>query len=144
MRTREVVTSVTFFQPEEITAQAAATIAGQDVGEAVLYVAGQFTLKVKLPLPIDRLARTPKALARLEAEYEQQLHQLPFFSTPEQIEQQRHLFLEALLEQLDNAVQNKDALPGRGSQLQIDHQPQNDLFVPEQEIVTPNEFPTDF
>lgn len=108
LRTRDVLSSVTFFTPDEHDREAAAILAAKDTGQAILHVSGKALFHVTLPLAKDRLKHAPHTLAQLETAYRAHLRALPFFHTPEAVFAERKHFVDVLLRNLREVT---DALP---------------------------------
>lgn len=103
-RTDMITTSVQFFSSEEWNLMTASAMTKFRPGECAFYVRGIGSCWGKLPLSVDRLARTPKSAARRIAAHDEILMAIPWYATPEEIVANRQQFLNALLNQLRIAV----------------------------------------
>jgi len=101
--TRNIVTSIQFFTPEEIDRDHAARIVQFATGEAYLLLGGIGAFLVQAPLATDPLSRTPKFAGRKLAEFLSAQWRRPEFVSPDQVQQERQKFLEKLLEELRSA-----------------------------------------
>lgn len=103
-RTEMITTSVQFYSSEEWNLMTASAMTRFRPGECAFYVRGIGSCLGKLPLSIDRLARTPKSAARRIAAHDEILKSIPWYATPEEIVANRSQFLNELLNQLRIAV----------------------------------------
>lgn len=92
----QVVSSVQFFTPEEHNLEQAHDVAGQEVGEARLYVSGDDVLKVQFPLAQSAYENTPKTAAKKDAAYGEILNLQPGFATAEELAIERETFTRQL------------------------------------------------
>ncbi|MCA9036164.1 MAG: type IV secretion system DNA-binding domain-containing protein [Planctomycetaceae bacterium] len=107
-RVENVVQSVTFFTSEEQCRLIAQKVVDFSPGEGLLHIGGKGTWIVQLPLPVDRLARTPRARAKAMKEAHERLMARPEFTTPEQIQHERCQTLSALIREVRNILRHSD------------------------------------
>jgi hypothetical protein len=100
----QAVTGIQFFSPEEWNLTVASQLTRLGVGECGFYVRGLGLCYGRLPLSVDRLAKTPKTASRRIAADDARLLGLSWFMSPEDIEQQRRKFFQSLLRELRQAV----------------------------------------
>lgn len=115
IKTRLIASSVQFFTTEEQTSMQAAEMADLPTGTCVLYVSGRGACRVRLPLPVEPLRRTPKYAARKVAEIVEGSARRPEFGTPAEITEQRARFTARLVEYLDGLSEPAPAGVGESS-----------------------------
>jgi hypothetical protein len=98
--TKDIITSVQFFTPEEIDRDHAGAIVQFGTGEAYLLIGGLGTFLGQAPLAVDVLARTPQYAARRLTEFFAEQWQRPEFVAPAAVVAQRQAFLAQLLTEL--------------------------------------------
>lgn len=98
------VTGVQFFSPEEWNLTVASELMRLGIGECAFYVRGLGLCYGRLPLSVDRLAKTPQTALRRIASDDRRLSELSWFMSPEAIDRQRRLFFQSLLRELRRAV----------------------------------------
>ncbi|MCA9047385.1 MAG: hypothetical protein KDA89_01570, partial [Planctomycetaceae bacterium] len=121
-RVKDVVQSVTFYTAEEQTRLIAQQMVNFSPGEGLLHIGGKGTWIVQLPLPVDRLARTPKARAKALKEAHLRLMSRPEFTTPEQIQIERQQTLSALIRELRILLRDPDFRENRQRRLNLHSQ----------------------
>lgn len=94
------VTGVQFFSPEEWNLTVASELTRLGIGECAFYVRGLGLCYGRLPLCIDRLAKTPQTALRRIAADDHRLNDLSWFKSPEEIDRQRRRFFQSLLREL--------------------------------------------
>jgi hypothetical protein len=93
---RDIVTSIQFYSPDEQVMEWAGTIAAAPVGTALLYIAGQGTVKVRFPLPSTPFRRTPKFGAKQLARLRRLVTDRPEYALPQEIASLRATFTAEL------------------------------------------------
>ena len=102
----DAVTGVQFYSPEEWNLTVAADLTRLDIGECAFYVRGLGLCYGRLPLSMDRLAKTPKTARRRIAADNERLLQSSWFMSPEDIDRQRRVFFQSLLRELRRALRH--------------------------------------
>jgi hypothetical protein len=105
LRTREIVTSVQFYTPEELSRLPARDITRLDIGEAFVYCAGSPAARVRFPLVRPPFDRTPRFAAKKLGELRQAIAALPHFAPPRTIVAERRAFEERLVAHLRDVAQ---------------------------------------
>lgn len=107
INTKDVVTSVQFFNKEELDATGATVIANLRVGQAVLHTSGSAPVRVTFPFAADPFEMCPRFAKEKEAKHRAALEQLEGFATVKEIEEQRKLPLASLLQRLAAVAEKK-------------------------------------
>lgn len=102
LRTREVVTSIQFFTPEEQNSIAARDLTGLPTGEAIVYSAGSAAMRVRFPLAQRPFARTPKFAAKRLKALRLEITARAHFASPRRIAEERREFEQRLISYLEN------------------------------------------
>ncbi|QDU42909.1 AAA-like domain protein [Symmachiella dynata] len=129
--TRDVVTAIQFYTPEELDREDAARIREFDTREAFLLIDGLATYEIQTPKVTDPYATTPRfARRKLNEWFQRQIANRPEFSTPLEIERERQAFLERLISELQRmAYERPRGTIVAPSRLLI--QPQATLILPD-------------
>lgn len=99
--TKDIVSSIQFYTPEEIDRDVAATIKQFDTGEAYLQIDGLATYLVQTPEARDRTVPSPKFAVKKLRQFLVHQHQRPDFTSPAEIQRERQEFLDRLVDELD-------------------------------------------
>lgn len=102
IRTRDVVTSIQFFSPDEQFIDVASRFTRLPVGTAMLYIAGSGVAEAKLPLAKNPLGRTPRFAAKKLSGLRQLVLARNEFATPKQVLDQRRSFERQLIQYLND------------------------------------------
>jgi hypothetical protein len=103
--TRDIVTSVQFFSPDEVDRDHSSAITQLQTGEAYFLIGGIGTFITQTPLSQDPLSRAPKCAARMLAAFLARQWQSPQFVSPHLVHAERQAFLRNLLSQLQRLQQ---------------------------------------
>ena len=107
-----MVTSVTFYTPEEHFLETAAELPRLPIGTAIAAIAGRGAYRIAFPLPEDPADRTPKWAARRVTIFRRQLLERSEYLTHAQVESQRDQMLDALIRGVHQLVeQPRESLP---------------------------------
>jgi hypothetical protein len=109
IRTRDVVTSIQFYSPDELVIEAASRFTQLRVGTALLYIAGRGVAEAKLPLAKDPLRRTPQFAIKKLSQLRKLVLARNEFATPEQLLDQRRTFERRLIQYLNDRRVIEDA-----------------------------------
>jgi hypothetical protein len=120
LKWREVVRSVTHYTFDEQVALFAQRITQFRVGEGFLYIAGHFVEWIRVPLPREPYAESPRTLASILRGFRQQLLERPMYHTVENMVAYRRILLPEFLDRL-LAQTRRDPEPVRLPRLVGDH-----------------------
>ncbi len=124
IKTKEVVTSVQFYTPDEHMLEQAADVTRFERGEAAMLVSGHGLAYVKLPLAEDILGGVANKARRNMLAFRDELHKLPLFTTEKAIQAERQQLLDRITKLIDDAIRrDKTALPAPHSEVE-----RKDLF----------------
>lgn len=98
--TKDVVSSIQFHSKDEIEWGAASEFKQLDTGEAVVMVDGRGVWHCQTPEAKEPLRHAPKFAARKLSLWRDEMLHRPEFVSPQQIQQEREQFLEALTNEL--------------------------------------------
>jgi len=108
--TKEVVTSVQFYDSNEQMLMPASRLASLRLGKAILYVSGAGVADIQFPLAKDPFARTPKFAAKKGIEFRQALLSRSEYESPAAILRARDQFLMRLLHAIDAQIAERQTL----------------------------------